>query len=111
MLSVVDIFEQLGKRLRTFGEDTASQQAMEQAMEHNAWFAEQDIRYALAALDEQMLDRAKIEPWLQGYPTPAHAPLRVGIIMAGNIPLVGFADLMCVIASGNIPCLKYSSTI
>ncbi|MBR2352656.1 MAG: aldehyde dehydrogenase [Alistipes sp.] len=109
MKSTATIFEILGAHLALFGEDSASQQALHCALEQNEWFSEGEIRYALAAIAEQMLDADKIEAWLAHYPAPTTQPQRIGIIMAGNIPLVGFADLMCVIASGNIACVKYSS--
>lgn len=55
-----------------------------------------------------MLDRRKLEAWLAGY-TPVAVPRRVAVVMAGNIPLVGFFDLLCVVASGNECCVKPSS--
>ena len=52
----------------------------------------------------------KISKWLSCYPSASsREPKRVAVIMAGNIPLVGFFDLMCVIANGDIPCVKPSS--
>lgn len=109
MKNVTDIFAALGDRLSRFGTDDISRRAMEDAVAANGWFAEADIRCAVDAICRQMLRRGKIERWLADYPLAAHEPKRVAIIMAGNIPLVGFFDLMCVVASGNIPCVKYSS--
>lgn len=110
MKSVVEIFDTLGKRLAEFGRDEASCRVMAQAMADNEWFSESDIRYAVEAIRQEMLDGERITEWLSHYPAPAnHTPKRVAVIMAGNIPLVGFFDLMCVIASGNIPCVKPSS--
>lgn len=109
MKSAAHIFSTLGTRLASFGEEFESQRALHEALEQNRWFSEGEIRYALAAIAEQMLDEQKIEEWLAHYPAPTGTPKRVGVIMAGNIPLVGFADLMCIIASGNTPCVKYSS--
>ena len=58
-----------------------------------------------------MLQREKLEQWLAAYPALVvpHEPKNIGIVMAGNIPFVGFFDLMCVIASGNHPYIKLSS--
>jgi hypothetical protein len=57
-----------------------------------------------------MLDAEKVERWLSHYPLAAtHEAKRVAIIMAGNIPLVGFFDLMCILSSGHIPFVKPSS--
>ena len=57
-----------------------------------------------------MLDAEKVANWLSHYPSATLGEAkRVAIIMAGNIPLVGFFDLMCVIANGDIPYVKPSS--
>lgn len=108
MKSVSDIFAELGIRLAYFGEDALSRTVIERAVEQNEWFTEASIRYAVDAIRCDMLDKQRIEEWLTHYPTKCGGK-RVAIIMAGNIPLVGFFDLMCVIASGNIPCVKPSS--
>ena len=78
------------------------------ACEANPWFTERDILDAVEAIRTQMLDRTKLEAWLADYPT-ATSPQRVAIIMAGNIPLVGFFDLMCVLCSGHEAHIKSSS--
>lgn len=110
MKSIVEIFAELGARLSEFGSDDASRSAMTRAVAENEWFSTSDIRYAVDALCREMLDAEKVAQWLSHYPTAGkHAPKRVAIIMAGNIPLVGFADLMCVIANGDIPFVKPSS--
>ena len=110
MKSITDIFAELGNRLANFGNEAVSQGIIQQASAENEWFTDSDIRYAVEAIRCEMLDSDKISQWLSLYPTlGTHTPKRVAIIMAGNIPLVGFFDLMCVIASGNIPCVKPSS--
>lgn len=110
MKSWVEIFGALGSRLSGFGDDDASRKVVAQAMAENEWFSEDDIRYAVEAICCEMLDAEKLSKWLSFYPSVATcATKRVAIIMAGNIPLVGFFDLMCVLASGNIPYVKPSS--
>lgn len=107
----LDIFVALGERLATFGEDAASCAVMERAEVENGWFTKSDVRYAVRAICEDMLRVEKLEPWLASYGLleTAHAkPKRVAIIMAGNIPLVGFFDLLCVVASGNHAAVKMS---
>ena len=110
MKSTVEIFSELGARLAEFGHDEESRSVIVRAVVENEWFSAGDIRCAVAALRCEMLDGEKIAKWLANYPMVAnHTPKRVAVIMAGNIPLVGFFDLMCVIASGNTPCVKPSS--
>ena len=55
-----------------------------------------------------MLDREKLTNWLCNY-AKAIEPKRVAVIMAGNIPLVGFFDLLCVVAAGHECHVKPSS--
>lgn len=108
MSSIVDIFVTLDKRLQRFGSSEESRAVIHSAIEQNLWFTEQDIISAVEAIRTQMLDRAKLEAWLANYPTTT-APQRVAIIMAGNIPLVGFFDLLCVLCSGHKAHIKTSS--
>ena len=102
MKGTIEIFTELGVRLQSI-----PQSVIAAAEEQNEWFCQ--IPTAIDAICSQMLSREKLCSWLALYPTAQHAPKRIGIIMAGNIPAVGFADLLYVIASGNIPVVKYSS--
>lgn len=65
----------------------------------NGWFTEESVRSALKSLGDQFT-KDKIDLWLSEY-SFADQPKRVGIIMAGNIPLVGFHDFACVLLSGH----------
>lgn len=110
MKSTIEIFSELGARLAGFGSDEVSRSVIARAVAENEWFSVSDIRYAVEALRGEMLDAEKVAEWLAHYPSAGTCePKRVAIIMAGNIPLVGFFDLMCVIANGDIPCVKPSS--
>ena len=110
MKSTIQIFSELGVRLAEFGSDEASRSVMARAVAENEWFSVGDIRYAVEAIRREMLDVERVSQWLSHYPTAGlHEPKHVAIIMAGNIPLVGFFDLMCVIANGDIPYVKPSS--
>ena len=102
MKNTIKIFSELGARLRSIPQSVISA-----AEEQNEWFCQIDV--AIDALCRQMLDRDKLILWLDNYPNANHTPKRVGIIMAGNIPAVGFADLLYTIAAGDIPVVKYSS--
>lgn len=110
MKSAVEIFSELGVRLATFGSDDASRSAIVRAVAENEWFSVEDVLYAVEAVRREMLDAERLSQWLSHYPSaPSPTPRRVAIIMAGNIPLVGFFDLLCVLAHGDIPCVKPSS--
>ncbi len=109
MKTTVEIFVALGERLAMFGCDERSREVVRRAMAENEWFAERDIKQAIDAICSQMLCRERIERWLSRYDVPQRNEKRVAIIMAGNIPAVGFFDLMCVLACGCVPQVKYSS--
>ncbi len=108
MLSAIEIFTELGSRLRRFGEDETSRNALREAISANEWFSEEDIKMAIDAICREMLDAEKLREWLSHYPTPSETR-RVAIIMAGNLPLVGFFDLLCVLACGYTAIVKPSS--
>jgi hypothetical protein len=74
---------------------------------HNGWFTEEIVRKALLGLS-QMMNPIDLINWQNNY-TFTENPKRVLLIMAGNIPLVGFHDLLCVWLSGNHAQIKLSS--
>ncbi len=108
MKHIVDIFSALGERLTHFGGDDASNRIIDEAIAVNGWFTRADILRAVEAIRSEMLDRDKLAAWLSHY-TKAVEPKRVAVIMAGNIPLVGFFDLLCVVAAGHACHVKPSS--
>ena len=76
----------------------------------NPWFTEEGIQLAVTAISEKMLAPEKLGIWLKRYPYhPDFQPKNIGIIMAGNIPLVGFFDLLCVCIAGHHAYIKMSS--
>lgn len=109
MKNAVELFSALGERLRDFGNDAQTQRVIADACRANAWFSPQEIRRAAGAIASRMLRRDALEKWLAAYPVPVAAPRRVLVIMAGNIPLVGFFDLLCVVASGHRCLVKPSA--
>jgi hypothetical protein len=74
---------------------------------YNGWFTTENVRFSLKSLGSQMTPEG-LTAWTGRYAFSDY-PKRVAIIMAGNIPLVGFHDFFCVILSGNIAVCKLSS--
>lgn len=109
MRDIVEIFSTLGDRLANFGHDDNTRSIIAKAVEENPWFTEQDILWAVDAIRTKMLTREALTTWLSRYPTTSPQGRRVAVIMAGNIPLVGFFDLLCVIAAGDHCYIKPSS--
>lgn len=109
--------QELGHYLNSGG-DAALDQAIAQTYQENKWFTEDNVRQALRSISEQFLDSGKLENWLAQYewwdkhPNPAKdiPPFSksIGIVMAGNLPLVGFQDWLCVFIMGYRAKVKLS---
>jgi len=77
---------------------------------HNGWFTIEFIDIAIKNITEQFLDTEKLTVWISHYfLDDTIVPKNVGIVMAGNIPLVGFHDFLCVFISGHKQTIKLSS--
>ncbi len=76
---------------------------------YNAWFTPKSVLSAVQAI-AAVLNQEKLTAWLSAYELPAvNAPKTVGLILAGNIPLVGFHDVLCTLAAGHNAQIKASS--
>ena len=108
----VSAFIQLGELLGKVSENPQESDwfpAYEQAQAENRWFTFENISIALRGISE-MLEAEKVEKWLSNYSEiPETGSKKVSLIMAGNLPLVGFHDLLCVLISGNTAVVKASS--
>ena len=81
--------------------------AIQREIFHNGWHTEELVRISLINL-AQWLNEDTLENWLASY--PYHEKKKtIAVIMAGNIPLVGFHDFMCVLFSGYSIQIKLSS--
>jgi hypothetical protein len=76
----------------------------------NGWFTESNVRTAIRGIS-QLLNEENLKTWLARYPIldQEKEAKKVGLILAGNIPLVGFHDFLTVLLSGNIAVVKLSS--
>ncbi|MBL8001296.1 MAG: acyl-CoA reductase [Flavobacteriales bacterium] len=91
-------------------EYTAFDELVRRAHLRNGWATEENVRHALGGLSH-LLDADALRSWLAAYPDldAARTPRTVGLILAGNIPLVGFHDVLCVVLSGHRARIKCSS--
>lgn len=83
------------------------QSKLKMAQLQNQWFTTDNLEFCLKRWSE-LLTKENIESWLSRYNT-AKVQKNVGIIMAGNLPLVGLHDLISVILSGHTAVVKTSS--
>ena len=74
----------------------------------NPWFTKVSVEEALLSIAREYLERSALTKWLARYPSPNASPKAVALVLAGNIPLVGFHDLLCVILSGHKAIVKLS---
>jgi len=129
--SFITAFARLGHFLRQFTDDRGQQTGiasedldglnreylnefsgiLEQEPVLNPWFTTESLMRALAGI-ASMLDKEVLRKWLHPYKikSPASdAEQTVGLVMAGNIPLVGFHDMMAVLAAGHKVLAKPSA--
>ena len=75
----------------------------------NKWFTKDNIVEALGGVRDEFLNEIKLNDWVSKYEIKeTDYPKKVGLVLAGNIPAVGFNDVLCVFVSGNISLIKYS---
>lgn len=105
----LDLLAELGHYLLSGGDDDLDQ-AIRQSYHENKWFTEKNTRKALTSIASEFLDHDKLAIWTAKYPISASDfPTKtIGLIMAGNIPLVGFHDWLCVFVAGHRAKVKLS---
>ena len=75
----------------------------------NPWFTEENIKVNLTYWSEK-LTKTNLKQWLNKYDLNNNSRKNIAIIMAGNIPLVGFHDFICVFLSGHNSIIKLSNS-
>lgn len=76
------------------------------AKAHNGWFSEEAIRESLSQIGKTLSD-VNLTKWVEKYPL-VKKPKKVGLILASNIPMVGFHDVLTTLFSGNKAIIKLS---
>ncbi|PHR12847.1 MAG: acyl-CoA reductase [Aequorivita sp.] len=107
----INAFIALGTYLKriAFENDAAEAKRIFQIAEaENGWFTQDNIRFALKSWSEA-LSEENIQQWISNYQIEETNPKIVAIIMAGNVPLVGFHDFLSVLITGNKVLAKLSS--
>ncbi len=91
-------------------------QIKDKAYYENSWFLPQFINMAINNIASQYLDPDVLENAVKDYHIPEHftgsayTAKTIGIVMAGNIPLVGFHDFCCAFLTGHKQVIKLSSS-
>ncbi|PJJ60145.1 acyl-CoA reductase [Hymenobacter chitinivorans] len=103
----VAAFVALGQRLQQLSPDELADLAR-RARNSNTWFDEPNVTAAVRGV-AALLSEDTLRTWAARYPAEPEQARRVGVVMAGNIPLVGFHDLLCVLISGHYLLAKPSA--
>ena len=116
--SILEAFVKLGMHIKDFCEnhktdESGTYQDIENVIlnagQQNGWFTRENILFSLEQWSKE-LTHENLTEWLSQYKQKnTQEPKTIGIVMAGNIPLVGFHDFLCVLLSGNKVLAKLSS--
>ncbi|HLA56243.1 MAG TPA: acyl-CoA reductase [Flavobacterium sp.] len=75
---------------------------------HNGWYTPEQVYFAIRSWAEA-LTAGNLDKWLSAYDITERDPKTIGLILAGNIPLVGFHDFLSVLMAGHKVLIKTSS--
>ncbi len=107
LIERINAFAKLGKFLKEIASEN-EQPNLKKAEIENGWFTKENIKFSLNSWSEA-LSKKNLEQWISNYKIEETQPKTVAIIMAGNIPLVGFHDFISVLITGNKVLAKLSS--
>lgn len=81
---------------------------IQQSQSYNGWFTEENVYFSLESWSKALTEE-NLSKWIENYDFSKIQPKNVGLILAGNIPLVGFHDLVSVLISKHNAIVKLSS--
>jgi len=104
-----ELLVQLGNYMLSDNEEWL--QIKHKAFLNNSWFIPEFIDLSAKNIAANFLQPQKLQQLIDDYKIPEEnpSPKKVGIVMAGNIPLVGFHDFVCVFPTGHYAWIKPSS--
>ncbi|MDC3079522.1 acyl-CoA reductase [Flavobacteriaceae bacterium] len=114
--SLIDAFDHLGQQLNNYANQKAVNpkasaildEATSAAQVQNPWFTKDNI-YTAFLNWAALLKRDVLTNWISGYQQVKWTDDIVGLVLAGNLPLVGLHDLICVLMSGHKAVVKLAS--
>lgn len=118
-----NVFAELGKFLSQFSENgnienpdvlynelffSDFENLIALSQSHNGWYTPQQVYFSIRSWSDA-LTKENLDKWLSPYDLSGVEPKTIGLILAGNIPLVGFHDFLSVLISGHHVIVKTSS--
>src|SRR5688572_2356130 len=103
----IQAFSLLGTHLEKLSEESFESLA-ESARLENPWFTKENVAMSLKGI-RAFLREDQLTRWTSKYSLEPAKPKTIALVMAGNIPLVGFHDFLCVLISGHHVQIKLSS--
>lgn len=103
---IIDIFEKLGAEM---SDQKWQGRVANKAFLNNPWFTPSMVLFQLNHFITEFFEKEKINSWLTPYDLNIPSAKSVGLILAGNIPAVGWHDIMCGLVSGHLMQIKMSS--
>lgn len=117
------VFVELGKFLSQFSENNTLKKPtvlhnetffdafidlIHLSQSHNGWYTPENVYFSIHSWAEALTEE-NLNQWLLSYTIPIQESKNVALILAGNIPLVGFHDFLSVLITGNNVLVKTSS--
>ena len=105
----ISLLVELGNYL--VSSDPGWQEARARASAENGWFRPEFVEGAIRGIAEEFLQKDKLRAWAEQYSLPQEniAPKNIGLVMAGNLPLVGFHDFLSIFIAGHRQTIRPSS--
>ncbi len=103
----ISAFVQLGEYLQNPINSVELEEMAAAARNMNGWFTPQNVKLSVAGIAAHYLQESELRKFAEKY-KPLDVPVKVGVVMAGNLPAVGFHDALCVLLSGHTLLAKLS---
>jgi len=102
----IDLMVRLGEHI--LAGDELLEAWMSRTFHTNRWFTLENQKESIQAIANRLLNRANLERWTAEYVLEPNQPKSVGLILAGNIPMVGFHDVLSTFIAGHQAQVKLS---
>ncbi len=103
---IIEVFSLLGEKIREGHIDFDP--LAEEIYRSNPWFTPSSVKMAIEAISQRFLLKDSLLNWAKQYPLIKGEPKNVGLVLAGNIPMVGWHDVLSVLVSGHHALIKLS---